>query len=321
MTTDEAITAISEATGPGDLFGDGAPGYRELARVLLHPDASPRSAAAAAAFRRLGELRAAHEAGESGLAFRGDIANLYRAGPGLLDKMPRDPADGDLIRAEAHALRTLAARAPEKTRAFYPELVAAARRRDPATGVTRQVNTLRELDGFVTLAAVQAACPGGVNPRDAAWMWRRLLFALGGACRAGLVHGAVLPPHVMIHPAEHGLVLADWCYSGPGPRHRLRAVPRTWKHWYPAAVLSGTPAGAGLDIRMAAACMTDLTGPAGMPRQLRAFAQGCRLAGPDADAWNILDDLDDLIGRLWGPRAFRLFALPATGATTTGRTP
>jgi len=41
-----------------------------------------------------------HEAGP----IRGDIANLYQAGPGLL-KLARDPADNDLMRREAAALR------------------------------------------------------------------------------------------------------------------------------------------------------------------------------------------------------------------------
>ena len=65
---------------------------------------------------------------------------------------------------------------------------------------------------------------GGVDPRDAAWMWRRLLVALGFAHRAGVLHGAVLPEHVLIHPGEHGLVLVDWCYSVPGC-HPGRAPP------------------------------------------------------------------------------------------------
>lgn len=319
ISTESAITRISQARVPADLFGSDTPAadYRKLVRAV-HPDTHPGDPDAEAAFKQLSALWAAHGSGSPVLAARGDIANLYRAGDGLLDKMPRDPADSDLIRAEARALRTLAAKAPARTRAFYPELAASTRRKDPATRMTRQVNTLRELDGFVTLADVKAAYPAGLDPRDAAWMWRRLLFALGGAHRAGLIHGAVLPFNVMIHPAEHGLVLIDWCYSGAAPEHRLAAVPRAWRAWYPDKVLACKTATTGTDVALAARLMADLAGSR-MPRQLTAFARGCQLI-PDLDAWAALTDFDDLIERLWGPRAFRPFALTATG-TTTGRTP
>jgi hypothetical protein len=320
ISTESAITRISQARVPADLFGSDAPAadYRKLARSV-HPDIHPGDPDAEAAFRRLSELWAAHGSGGPVLAARGDIANLYRAGAGLLDKMPRDPADSDLIRAEARALRKLPADAPAPARAFYPELIRTARHKDPGTGMTRQVNTITELAGFVTLADVSRVYPGGLDARDAAWMWRRLLFALGGAHRAGLVHGAVLPPHVMILPAQHGLVLADWCYSGPGPDHRLAAVPRAWRDWYPGQALSGKAATSGTDVAMAASVMTGLVG-GGMPRSLRAFARGCQLVS-GLDAWAALADFDDLIGRLWGPRTFRPFAMPATGTTTAGRAP
>ncbi len=31
------------------------------------------------------------------------------------------------------------------------------------------------------------------------------------------------------------------------------------------------------------------------------------------DAWRLLAELDDLLGRLYGPRRFRPFAMPAPG--------
>jgi hypothetical protein len=289
--------------------------YRQLARAV-HPDTHPGNPDAEAAFKRLAELWDARTSGDGNLIARGDLANLYRTGPGQLIKMPRDPADSDLIRAEAHALRTLATAGDPKLAAFYPKLAGTARQKDPATGAVRQVNTINLLDGFVTLAEVQAAYPGGLDPRDVAWMWRRLLAALGGAHRAGLIHGAVVPTNIMIHPAEHGLVVADWCYSGPGPEHKLPAAPRDYLSFYPPEVLTGTPAGPDTDIWAAAACMAALIGTARMPRQFRAFTQGCQLPhGRKPDAWALLASFDEMIDRMYGPRKFRPFAMPAAGTT------
>ena len=53
-------------------------------------------------------------------------------------------------------------------------------------------------------------------------MWRRLLVAVGAAHRAGVIHGAVLPEHVMIHPPEFDELL-EGLY---GPRtYRPFAMP------------------------------------------------------------------------------------------------
>jgi hypothetical protein len=57
------------------------------------------------------------------------------------------------------------------------------------------------------------------------------------ATTAGLVHGAVLPEHVLIQPDEHGLVLIDWCYSVPlTPSTPLRAPVTARAGLYPPEV-------------------------------------------------------------------------------------
>jgi len=312
MTSAEAIALIEAAGGPAELFGDDAAGtYRRPAR-LTHPDAHPGDSRAAGAFAKLATLWQVYREDSGPLIARGDIANLYRLRQGLL-KLARDPADNDLMRREAAALTHLYGAVDSRLRAYFPSLVEAQRRQDPSSGVRRRANVIGWLAGFRSLAEVRLAFPLGVDPRDAAWMWRRLLVALGAAHRAGVIHGAVLPEHVLIHPAEHGLVLVDWCYSGQGPAHRVPAAVARYRDWYPPEVLSGRPAGPDADIWLATRCMTSLTGGR-LPSPMAAFAAGCTLASPRRrpdDAWRLLAEFDDLLGRLYGPRTFRPFAMPA----------
>ncbi len=312
MTGDEAILVIEAAGDPQALFGrDPQRTYRRLAR-LTHPDANPGSTRAATAFARLAALWQHWQGRPGGLAAVGDIANLYEHERGLL-KLTRDPADNDLLDREAAALirvhRTLDARFLP----YVPVLIDRQRHQDPATGAERRANLIGRLDGFVTLADVHAAYPGGVDPRDAAWMWRRLLVAVGLAHGAGVIHAAVVPDHVLIHPAEHGLVLIDWCYAITLPGELAVALPARYADWYPAEVRSRQAPGPDLDIWLATRCMTDLMGDL-TPPLLAAFARGCMLTSPASrprDAWRLLTELDTVLDRLYGPRRFRPFAMPA----------
>jgi serine/threonine protein kinase len=142
-------------------------------------------------------------------------------------------------------------------------------------------------------------------------MWRRLLVALGHAHRCGVVHGAVLPEHVLIEPAEHGLTLVDWCYS-TAPGGKVPALVERYRDWYPPEVPAGQPVGPGTDIYLAGECMRRLMGRRAHPRLL-AFARGCalpQLRRRPSDAWRLLGEFDELIEELYGPRKFRPFALP-----------
>lgn len=312
MTADEAIALIESAASPGVLFGaDPQRAYRRLAR-LTHPDAHPGSPRAAAAFARLAALWQQWQGRPGTLVAAGDVANLYEHDCGLL-KLARDPADNDLLDREAAALTRLHAAGDPRFLPYVPALIGRQLHQDPATGIQRRANVLGRLDGFVTLAGVQGAFPGGLDARDAAWMWRRLLVALGFAHRAGVIHAAVVPEHVLIHPARHGLVLVDWCYAITSPGGLAAALPARYAGWYPAEVRDHRPAGPDLDIWLATRCMTALMGDLAPP-PLAGFARGCLLRSPGRrpdDAWRLLAEFDVVLDRLYGPRTFRPFAMPA----------
>jgi hypothetical protein len=333
---DDALARLDRARVPADLFGDdeaeAARRYRRLAR-LVHPDAT--AGRTRDAFVRLNALWRTYNRGDLNLittrrhAYRlggdpisGDLAELYAAhtetGRDVLLKMPRDPRDGDLVEREAVALRQLPKDGDGKFLPYVPRLVESFRHRDAATGTQRQVNVISALDGFHSLAEVGRAYPGGVDPRDAAWMWRRLLVGLGFAHRAGVLHGAVLPDHVLIHPEEHGLVLVDWCYSvsgrdaHAGPSGRVPAMVDRYADRYPPEVPGRRPASPATDLFMATRCMTELMGGKAPPA-MRTFARGCTPPAQNrrpSDAWRLLEELDELLERLYGPRRFRPFHLP-----------
>lgn len=337
-TFDEALAVLAElpAGFPAEP-GRAAGLYRRLAR-LLHPDTAPagRTAEATAAFARLAEAWHLHADGATGrggataltgklhryapgrVLATGDLAELRAAHyehagrrHAAVLKIPLRPRDNDLMEHEADVLARLDAVAEPRHRAYAPTLLESFRQPAP-DGTERRVNAFRPLTGFHSLAEVAAAHPRGLDPRDAAWMWRRLLTGLGWAHRAGLVHGAVFPEHVLIQPELHGLVLADWCYATAIGTDVPVLVTRH-RHRYPPEALGHLPASPATDIHLASSCVAELLG-AHAPPPLRAFLRGCTLPaqqGRPQDAWRLLAELDDLLERLYGPRTFRPFAMPA----------
>jgi hypothetical protein len=348
---------LRRATGPQDVFGPlGADAqaalkrcYRELV-TIAHPDHNPdRVAEANDAFTRLRDWYAvAQHQVERGVygavqqisattklhhyigyepPLQGDLCDLFPAevdGERVLLKVARLPRNNDLLAAEAQTLRRIdRALAGQLVRAHFPTLVEHFLLPD-AAGVRRHTNVLRAESGFVSLAEVLWAYPRGIPAPDAAWMFNRLLTALGITHSQGLVHGAVTLAHVLIRPADHNGMLVDWCYSVP-VGEALKALSPPYVADYPPEVAAKQPATPATDLYMAARCLVRLLGgdgdaqslPAGVPKAIRALLRGCLLAAPQRranDAWQLFDDFHEILGRLYGPPVFRPFQMPSAVA-------
>ena len=178
--------------------------------------------------------------------------------------------------------------------------------------------------GWYSLADARAAYPGGLDPKDAAWIWRRLLVGLGFAHVNGVIHGAVLPGSVLIQPEQHGLLLKNWAYAVHDPQTTgeiITAIDAEYEDWYPDEVRnSELPVGA-TDIAMSARCMIFLLGgepargvfPARVPGPMQMFLKSCILPGKRArpqDAWGLKEEFDELLKKLWGERKFHPFSMP-----------
>lgn len=336
----ELALKVLAAAGPEDIFpsdDDAARAeYRRLARIL-HPDLADTDTTEA--FRRLSDLYEWHRTGMEpssvrritmstktkvyilgDLAYNGDIANLYRAtyddggDPATaLMKIPRGPKDSDLLETEARALKGLIKEIDEQWLPFFPTLIETFRHQDAATKERRRVNVIKYFDGFVSLADVMKAYPQGLDPRDVAWMWRRLLVALGVTHDAGYVHGAPTPENILIHPEQHGLVLIDWCYS-VREGESLKAIPEKRRNLYPEYdIADKRPITGALDMYVAHQTIGALFNKATMSGQYRAFLSGVMQPKPMGrpEAGETLKALEDLLRRLYGPRRFRPFEMPA----------
>lgn len=266
----------------------------------------------------------------SRLVARGDLCDLYACSYETRDgrerailKIVSREGDGDLLENEANVLRRLfpAGRAEEKFLRYLPRLVDSFVLRDADEGTRRSLDERRvvvlpHFDEHVSLTAVRTAHPRGLDFRDVVWMLKRLLVALGFIHRRGLVHGAIVPPHVLVHPVDHGARLIDWCYAVFSGQ-RVRALSVAHRDLYAPEVTAKEPATAGTDIYMAARCALLMMGDTSVPTALRRFLETCLAASPRRrpdDAWKLHDELEELLERLVGRPKYRRLAMPSRGS-------
>lgn len=335
---EEALALVNRAIEPADLFditseAQALRDYRHLA-VLLHPDHHGDDLRASPAFSKMTLLWSERKGGppkpftietkrrsflvEPKAAFVGDIANIYRCTwddggdeNHALMKMPRNPRNSDLMTVEALALRRLAADGEQRFRIYAPTHVETFRHRDEKDKTQRLTNVIAFPEGLYSFKEVARHYGRGIDPKHVAWMWRRLLVGLGFAHSAGIVHGALFPEHILIHPEHHGLVLTDWCYSTEIGNPITTIVPQH-KHKYPVEVLAKEPASEATDIAMATQSIMYLLG-SGAPSEFRAFARGCTLEKPSMrphNAWDLKAEFDDLLERMYGERRYVPFEMP-----------
>ncbi|HEX8912910.1 MAG TPA: hypothetical protein VF796_11160, partial [Humisphaera sp.] len=269
----------------------------------------------------------------------GSVATVYRCtfyeGPTEVQavlKVARDARVNGLLANEAAVLHRLHAADPANRHTPflpYPQATFGIGDEGPAAPA-RQATVLRvhpqvrsPADELYTLAEVRAAFPQGLDPRHVAWVWRRVLTVLAFAHRNGVVHGQVLPPHVMIEPREHKLVLVDWTCAAHLPSaagRPLAVVAGPYLPWFKREAPSRNPVSPAVDVALAARTMIDLLGgdgvtgrmpPATDPALQRHFSR-CINLGPNArpEADRLLADFDRLIEALWGPRQFVPLHLP-----------
>ncbi len=285
---------LDSACCPEDVFGSGddpSVVFRKLARAV-HPDLHPSEPTTAKkAFQKLTALKdAADERVKKGVYGKrlplphckpmeigkykakprpeiGDVADLYRVdGKPALVKVARHHDDNDLLRAEIVALRTL-----EQIKPPVQDGVPKVLDNFWIEGTwKREANVMTFFPGFMTAQQVHAKMT--IDAQTSVWMFKRLLTLLTWVHHFNLVHGAILPPHVLFYPdndgvkdvvdpRKHSIRLIDWCYSVDfTQRTRLSSWVPAWQDHYAPELLTKKLIGPPSDLFMAARLIQYLCG-------------------------------------------------------------
>lgn len=293
---------------PGDLaaeakFKDIEAAYRALTKPAATADADVPVAPA--------PTLAGWEIG-AGL-HKGGIADIYCAKSiadsrsGIL-KIARSARDNPLLASESEALKRLSSD-PTLAR-YFPAILGSFE----ASG--RAANVLSPAEDCLALPAIRehfsVAAP--IDFRHVVWMGNRVFEALGIAHRQGVIHGAILPQHLLFRPADHGLVISDWtCVTLDGKGRVPYIVPALRSHYPPEVAAKRTPTPA-TDLYMAAAALSYLTGTVQIPRAFKPLFEWCLAESPSArptDPWDLLDKWKAAAKSTYGEPRFIPLILPS----------
>jgi len=217
--------------------------------------------------------------GDSSIVYRGRW--VRRLGEQVVLKVLRCLSDEDLFRREWAFLERLhgsSAPGTEHFASLLPEPIAMGQVK--VGDRDRMTSVFRWRSGFyLTLEQVMHAHPDGVEPGSAVWIFKRLLEILSWVHQSGVAHCAVLPPHVLVHPLDHGAMLVGWTAAAAldkDSRGEIVVLSRRWRDWYPEEARSARKGSPRVDIAMAARCVLRAAGASG-------FGKKGRLPGPLAE--------------------------------------
>jgi serine/threonine protein kinase len=320
MTLNEIETLLTKS--PKAIFGADIDAEERRLLAACHPDLHGGDVIAAELFKRVKSLASQlrkppviikgkrHTYSLGQLLWTGDVSDIFTAeadGAEYLLKVSRVPGADGLLNNESDALSKIHKAATDtKYRLYVPLLVETIQVRDK---FPKRINVFHRESGVYSLPDVIAK-HGRLDGRHLGWIFKRLLTILGFAHQQGIVHGAVLPPHIVLNPDNHGLCLVGWGQSVKSGSP-LSVALKSHRDWYPPEVAAKKPATAATDIYMAAKCALHLTGGS-MPSHFQGFLNACLLDGqsmrPD-DAWSLYDEFDDLLRRVYGPPKFHVLSM------------
>lgn len=184
----------------------------------------------------------------------------------------------------------------------------------------RHAHVMTLADGYLSLERVIREYPEGVDYRDAAWMLKRCLAAVGFAHEQGIVHGAMLPPHLLVHPTGHGAKIVDWCYA-TAKGGILSFIPGRFREFYPSEVLDRKRVTATTDIFLLGMSFIQLLGgdlttkelPDRVPEPIRKLLTEMTAPQPTmrpGSAWDLHEEFDHIMVALVGKAKYRPLPIP-----------
>ena len=357
MNALEIEIRMGNAKYPEDIFGDikditelnGL--FRKWSR-LVHPDVNGNDAKFVSLFQQLNEWKELAEQKFTSKTYgitnmliepivvnlkkgiytlttiigEGDISVMYsgknKSGETVFVKIVNSPVDNALIANEYDRLVFLWTAAKTKELTVMQHICPKPLETFSINiaGQRRAAIAFANRPDMIPLSDIIKAYPNGIDLRDAAWMFNRLLGALMIPYQAPLIHGAVVPDNVLVNIQSHNGCLIDWAFAVT-PGKIITDISGTYSGYYPQEVLKKEPAHKSIDLYMASMCFLKLLGgdvgkktiPDHVPDSIKNLLRACWLPAKrrTCDPFEMFEDLKQALEVLYGKPKFRVFSMPS----------
>jgi len=249
--------------------------------------------------------------------FAGAISDIYEGiqksnKNKVLLKISRHPNNNLYIQNEASMLKRIY-NIDSSLLALIPECIDTFSLSDENKSI-KKINVFNYISDLVSLETVIKRYPNGIDPKDMAWMFKRCLLVLDLIHSNGIIHGAVLPSHILLNLKTHGILLVDWTQS-VNINSKMTIIDNNFIQYYPKTILEKKNATKANDIYMLGMTIIKLLGgdltnktmPSSVPQELKHLIKACTL-GLD-NAGELHTEFDERIVKLWGEHKFRDFKI------------
>lgn len=253
----------------------------------------------------------------------GDFSVLYRgetgAGIKVIAKVSTTPTMNTWLERDALVLKkftTASAGDPLAGVArFVPKLIETFLM-EGEKGTRYRVNIMKDVPDLVSVADIVKAYPTGLETTQAVWIFRRILAQTLAASMAGVVHGAMVPDHILVDPYKREPMHIGWAHSIDAPVQdgkRITHVIKRWRDLYPPEVFDKKVPDHRTDFYMASKTMIVLLGgdakrntlPRAVPKSVGEVLLRSVEPSParrPSDGVQLLDDFTRVIRAEWGVR-------------------
>lgn len=168
----------------------------------------------------------------------------------------------------------------------------------------------------MTLTKIMQHYPNGVAPEHFVWMMKRMLSAILHAEKAKVLHGAILPCHIVVYPDSHLEKLIGWSHAAEYGKSRKPIIEK-FKDYYPDDY-AVAKANSTTDIYMLAKCMIKILGgniitndlPPQIPLAIGGFLKSLVVGHSELYAASVFKRVTELASQIFGKPKFITLNIP-----------
>lgn len=247
-----------------------------------------------------------------------DICDVYKATDkddnNVIFKVSKNSKDNDLVENEINKLNGFKEKidtleSEDFRSKFLPKIIDNFNIKSDKKTLKALILPDYEELGYVSLVDVKEKYKDSFDPRHIVWIFKRLLMVAGYSNSFGITHGCIIPPHILVHPIDHSIILLDWSYSIDG-KNKVKAISPKYKDFYPKEILTKEKQGEYTDIYMIAKSMLYLFGnnkyvPSRFKHYIKHIAEESVSLRPQS-AWELHKEFDWFINQIYEPKYIEL---------------